>query len=98
MVSFPRIMALDLCLLCFISTAILCSALPAISDGVIMYSTDITAPFDFGTTATYSCNDGYFLQGSDTVRQCRDDSTDTTGDWSGTTPVCTGIHVYNEHE
>ncbi|XP_064387965.1 uncharacterized protein LOC135336171 isoform X3 [Halichondria panicea] len=69
---------------------ITCSVLPLISNGGISYSTETTAPYDFTTTATYSCNDGFFLQGSDR-RECTGDSADTVGEWSGSAPVCSAI-------
>ncbi len=65
----------------------MCSVLPLIINGVISYSD--TAPFDFTTTATYFCNEGFFLQGSDR-RECTGDSADTVGEWSGNAPVCSG--------
>ena len=36
----------------------------------------------FGSTATYSCNDGYILTGSETV-ECQADRS-----WSDTAPAC----------
>ncbi len=58
-------------------------------NGMIVYST--TPPFNFGTTATYQCNDGYSLASGDRVRTCTGDGTSTVGQWSGTAPVCSGI-------
>ena len=71
-------------------SGITCSVLPLISNGVISYSAATTASYDFTTTATYSCNDGFFLQGSDR-RECTGDSADTVGEWSGSAPVCSGM-------
>ncbi len=59
---------------------------------MIAYSPDTTSPFDFGTTATYSCNDGYFLEGEQT-RSCAGDGSSTMGTWDLTAPTCTGIVV-----
>ncbi len=73
-----------------IISGITCSVLPLISNGGISYSAATTAPYDFTTTATYSCNDGFFLQGSDR-RECTGDSADTVGEWSGSAPVCSGM-------
>lgn len=36
----------------------------------------------FGSNATYSCNDGYFLEG-ESSRVCQSD-----GNWSGEAPTC----------
>lgn len=48
-----------------------------------MYSADTVAPFEFGTVATLSCHNGFFLDGDD-VRVCEDDNQlDTVGVWSG---------------
>ena len=53
---------------------------------------DRTSPFDFGTTATYSCNEGYYLQGED-VRTCVEDGSGVNGIWSGSTPRCAGRYT-----
>ena len=42
-------------------TAIHCSPIELIVNGSIMYAPDMTANFDLGTEATYSCNTGFFL-------------------------------------
>ena len=64
-----------------------CSSLDLIDNGVITYGSDITDPFDFGTTATYSCNDGFVLEGTQ-VRNCVLD-----GIWDGAAPLCRGKNV-----
>ena len=43
----------------------------------------------FNSTATYSCDNGYSLDG-DSIRTCL-----VTGGWSGTAPTCTGIWYEN---
>ena len=40
-----------------------------------------------GSRATYTCNDGYRLQG-DKQRECQ-----RNGQWSGQEPVCRGTYV-----
>ncbi len=65
-------------------------------NGMIEFDVDTTAPFDFGTTATYSCNDGFFLEGN-TVRNCEGDGSRRTGLWDGTAPVCTGMCTHLMH-
>ena len=47
-----------------------------------MYDSDMTAPFDFETTATYSCDDGYGLSGDTLVRTCE------SAGWSGSASIC----------
>ena len=70
-------------------TAIICSSLPVINNGVIRYSTDTTDAFDYATVATYVCNEAFFLDGVEN-RTCNGDGSSTTGGWSGTAPVCSG--------
>ena len=45
--------------------AIHCSPIELIVNGSIIYSPDMTANFDLGTEATYSCNTGFFLDVSE---------------------------------
>ncbi len=74
-----------------IVSAISCSVLSSILNGVIEYSIDVTDSFDYGTTATYTCNDGFFLE-SNSERICEGDGSTVTGSWEGMTPVCTGMY------
>ena len=62
----------------------MCPLLDALVNGQIMYDPDMTAPFDFGTTATYSCDSGYGLSGGTSVRTCESEG------WSGSAPTCQG--------
>ena len=39
-----------------------------------------------GDTATYSCNDGFSLNGVDMVVTCQDD-----GEWSDPPPICVPV-------
>ncbi len=65
----------------------MCSSLSPIANGLITYESDTTDPFNFGTTATYSCNDGFRL-GGNTVRTCVGSEL-----WDGTEPECLGMYV-----
>ena len=80
------------CKLCSLSPAsppaILCPMLPGIDNGFITYSPDTVADFDQGTVATYTCNQGFNLQG-ERERMCQIDGT-----FSGTAPICTTIREY----
>ena len=69
--------------------AILCPILPDIENGFITYSPDTEADFDKGTVATYTCNEGFNLQGRDRERTCQIDGT-----FSGTAPICTMIRKH----
>ena len=69
--------------------AILCPILPDIENGFITYSPDTEADFDQGTVATYTCNEGFNLQGGDRERTCQIDGT-----FSGTAPICTMIRKH----
>ena len=46
-----------------------------------------TSGYSVGSTATYSCEVGYALEG-ESERECL-----VTGEWSGNEPVCTGEHI-----
>ena len=76
-----------------IKSAITCTSLSQVNNGLVTYSPDTTSPFSFGTTATYSCNEGFFLQGGRT-QTCVGDGSGLNGVWSGSAPVCSGIHTY----
>ena len=71
--------------------AVECEPLDAIANGFITYADDTTPNFDLGTTATYACNEGFFLDLSvgDRVRTCEDDNDmDALGEFSGLAPSC----------
>ena len=71
--------------------AIECEPLDAIANGVITYADDTTPNFDLGTTATYTCNEGYFLDLSVgvRVRTCVDDGDiDALGVFTDQAPSC----------
>ena len=59
-----------------------CGELMAPENGTVSTSPDTT----FTSTATYSCNDGYTLEGV-TTRTCL-----ASGSWSDCVPTCTGIY------
>ena len=64
----------------FSLTAVVCPSLPdPLNGGVILTTVSV------GSVATYTCNSGFELVGSET-RTCQGD-----GMWSGETPVCTGM-------
>ena len=63
-------------------TVIECPALTDVTNGAIVYVSDMTAPYDIGTTATHSCNSGYSLVG-DEIRICG-----TNGEWDLSEPSC----------
>ncbi len=62
--------------------------LDLIQNGQIIYSPDTTAPFEFDTNATYSCNDGFFLEGSE-QSVCDGDGSSVNGQWDASPPRCT---------
>ncbi len=72
------------------NTAIECRVLPVFTNGMIVYATDVTSDFDLGTTATYSCNEGYTLDLSIgvEVRTCIDDGDNAVGVFSDQEPAC----------
>ena len=68
--------------------AVQCPALSDPENGAVS-----TTGTGVGDTATYTCNSGYELSGSDT-RTCQ-----SNGEWSGSAPTCEGkysiLQVYN---
>ena len=66
---------------------------------MIVYATDVTPDFDLGTTATYSCNDGYTLEITIgfKVRTCIDDGdNDAVGVFRGQEPACVRKYCNNK--
>ena len=67
-----------------IKTVVDCGQL-SLANGEVSYSFNTA----YNSVATYSCDDGYRLDGTNT-RTCL-----ASGDWSGSPPTCSG--KYNEH-
>ena len=66
-----------------------CGALDAIANGMISYSTDMTAPYSVGTVATYTCNSGYELSTTgDEMRTCMDNGDGSGSSFGGSAPTC----------
>ena len=74
-------------LMILIFLAIVCAVLTDLLNGNIVYASDTTDPFDFGTTATHSCNMGFSLVGGP-VRTCDGDGSSINGVFDGTAPTC----------
>ena len=57
-----------------------------------MYSDDTNSDslLNFGEVATYQCDHGYVQNGGDGKRTCIGDDNNSTGDWNGTAPTCSG--------
>ncbi len=72
--------------------AITCPSLGPINNGVMTYNPSTTSPFDFGTTAAYTCNEGFFLEG-ERILTCVGDGLSVNGVWSDPAPVCAGTFV-----
>ena len=73
----------------YLFLAVQCLPLPDIENGVISYATDNTANYDLGTVATYSCNQGFFLEEPNRIRTCFDDDDgDAEGVFDGQEPRC----------
>ena len=65
-----------------------CLPLPSLDDGFITYAVDTTANFELQTMATYICDFGFFLVGTE-VRTCGVGSElSCEGVWSGSAPTC----------
>ena len=63
--------------------------------GRVSYTTDTQAPYDFGTVATYSCNDRFDLIGN-ASRVCTGDGTSARGTWTGDVSYCEYISLCPE--
>ena len=67
--------------------AITCPALSPLSNGGVDFSA--ASPYTYGTIASYSCNEGYWING-DAIRTCGGDDSSPIGVWSGEVPTCDG--------
>lgn len=68
--------------------AVDCNSLPSPANGMV----DLSPSTMFGSTAVYSCNEGYELNGIN-MRECESD-----GDWSLSAipdPICEGMENKN---
>ncbi len=70
----------------------MCFSLPVPDNGAIIFANDTISPFDYETTATYSCSTGFALVNGARVRTCVGSSTGP-GEWSGAGPFCEGIYM-----
>ncbi len=61
-----------------------CDHLPSLPNGNISYSFGGFPLRPYGTVATYTCNQGYYLSGNET-RACNN------SEWFGKMPTCKGI-------
>ena len=64
----------------------MCEAL-FLDHGRLTYTFDTQAPYDYGTVATHSCNDGFDLSGN-ISRTCSGDGTGLYGTWTGDVSYC----------
>ena len=70
------------------TAALMCAELQIPTNGNILYSTNMTSPYDFGTEATYVCDSGFGISGSDRMRTCGGMDLDPEGIWSGLAATC----------
>ncbi len=68
----------------------MCDNLSAPLNGTVSFQADTTATFDFRTTATYACDEGFALSGGDPERTCEEGLTEGMGAWNGSAPNCSG--------
>ena len=76
---------------------ITCESLPAITNGSIAYATIPIPNYIFGTTATYTCVEGFGLKAGNRNRVCTGERTSPSGAWSGATPRCEGTYLENRN-
>ena len=70
--------------------AVMCDTLHAPDNGHIVYSPDVTSPYNFGTVATCVCDSGYGLSGGTRTLRCGGNDSSPVGLWGGSTPSCLG--------
>lgn len=70
------------------ATVITCPELNEVDDGSIEYSFGTTI-LTFGTIATHSCDEGFYLFGNET-QACAENGTSIFGIWNDNTPECIG--------
>jgi len=90
----------------FSSLDIQCPDIADPINGQIRFRGDKVSPFDYGTVAEYSCNDGLILLDPDTglfldtgllsadaqvVRVCEGNSSSAIGIWTGLDYLCEGM-------
>ena len=68
--------------------AIECEPLPGFANGMITYAEDVIPNYELGTVATYECNDGFYLMGSDQRNCIAGDGTSAVGVFDGEAPTC----------
>ena len=80
-----------------LSAGITCSALINVINGSISYPSGTTAPYDYGTTATFQCNIGHVLISRDRVRTCTGDGSTPSSLWDGAAPQCPRMLLLHYH-
>ena len=63
---------------------------------MIVYNVDMTAPYDLGTVATYSCNPGFGLRGGNVIRTCMDAGDGSDGRFDGEAPTCERKQLHDQ--
>ena len=69
-------------------SVVFCAELAMITNGGIVYTDDMTAPYDVGTVAIYSCNPDFVLRGGNVVRFCVDAGDGSGVRFDGEAPTC----------
>ncbi len=73
----------------YLLVAITCSSLSLPDNGTIVFSPATSEPYQFGTTATYSCNNNFGLSTNE-ILTCGGDGSSPNGMWVGIVPTCVG--------
>ena len=68
----------------------MCPSLPSLINGELTFVTDTIAPHEYDTEVTYMCDTGYDIAMGNDSQICEGDGSTPVGEWSGTTPICTG--------
>ena len=75
--------------------AIECKPLPKILNGTITYAKDIVPDYELGTTATFKCDDGFFLIGENQRNCTAGNGTSIFGVFDSQQPICVCTYSKN---
>ena len=78
------------------STGITCTPLssPNYTEPIVYSSGPNPTNYDYATTATYTCIEGFSMNAGDEIRTCGGDGSSINGTWGGIEPTCSRTYTY----